>query len=47
MTHEDITKLLKKEMVVTVLSGTHDGIVSVTVNGKEVFHANVAPVVMQ
>lgn len=39
--------ITKNETVVTVLSGTHDGIVSVAVNGKEVFHADAAPVVME
>ncbi|NCB41981.1 MAG: serine dehydratase subunit alpha family protein [Clostridia bacterium] len=39
--------MTENETVVTVLSGTHDGIVSVAVNGKEMFHADVAPVVME
>jgi len=35
------------ETAVTVLSGTHDGIVSVAVDGKEMFHADVTPVAVQ
>lgn len=36
----------QNETVVTVLSGTHDGILSVAVDGKEMFQADLAPVVM-